>query len=62
VERPLVLTNAAFRGLPVAAGRHRITMRFAPAILGYGFALSAAAWGVLLLAVFKRQGERAPSH
>lgn len=62
VEQPLVMTNAAFRGLPVAAGRHRVTMRFAPAILGHGFALSAAAWGLLLLALSKRQGERTASH
>jgi hypothetical protein len=35
-ERPVVLTNGAFRGLPVPPGRHHIKMRFAPRILAYG--------------------------
>lgn len=46
-EQPLVMTNGAFRGLAVPAGRHRVEMRFAPAILWWGAALSAA--GCLLL-------------
>jgi len=49
-EEPLVLTNAAFRGLPVPAGRHRIEMRFEPAILGYGAAASVAGWLLVLAA------------
>ncbi|MFB3828397.1 MAG: hypothetical protein ACE15B_16630 [Bryobacteraceae bacterium] len=39
----LVMTNGAFRGLAVPGGRHRVAMRFAPAILYYGAAISAAA-------------------
>jgi hypothetical protein len=39
-EVPLVLTNAAFRGLPLEAGRHRIEMVFRPVTLWYGAAIS----------------------
>ncbi len=46
-DQPLVMTNGAFRGLAVPAGRHRVEIRFAPAILWWGAALSAA--GCLLL-------------
>jgi Bacterial membrane protein YfhO len=49
-ERPLVLTNVAFRGMPVEAGRHRIEMRFEPAILWRGAVLSAAGWALLVAA------------
>jgi hypothetical protein len=48
-EQPLVLTNAAFRGLWTPAGRHRITMRFRPRILWYGASISLVS--ILLLAV-----------
>jgi Bacterial membrane protein YfhO len=37
-------TNAAFRGLSVPAGRHRIRFVFAPAILFVSFGVSVAAW------------------
>ncbi len=50
-ERPIVLTNVAFRGMPVDAGRHRIEMRFEPAILWRGAALSAAGWALLFPAL-----------
>jgi hypothetical protein len=50
-EVALVMTNAAFRGLPVPAGRHRVTMRFTPLILGYGLALSLIGWGGLAWAL-----------
>lgn len=49
-ERPLVLTNVAFRGMPVEAGRHRIEMRFEPSILWRGTVLSAAGWALLVAA------------
>jgi hypothetical protein len=49
-ERELMLTNAAFRGLPVAAGKHRITMEFSPRIAWYGAAISLCAWLLLLIA------------
>lgn len=39
----LRLTNVAFRGLSVPAGRHRVEMEFRPAILGYGLILSLCA-------------------
>jgi hypothetical protein len=45
--RPLVMTNAAFRGLPVPAGRHIVSMEFAPSILWQGAALSAPGWVLL---------------
>jgi len=53
-EQPLVMTNGAFRGLPLPAGRHRVEMRFAPAILWRGAALSAAGCLLLGWALWKR--------
>jgi hypothetical protein len=53
-EAPLVMTNAAFRGLAVPQGRHRVTMRFTPLILGYGLALSLIGWGGLAWALGRR--------
>jgi hypothetical protein len=50
-DQELYLTNVAFRGLPVPAGHHTLTMRFDPPILGWsalisllGLALLAAAF------------------
>jgi hypothetical protein len=61
VETPIVMTNAAFRGLPVPAGRHRVEMRFEPAILVYSAALSIAGLALLAAAVLfgdrKRSGK-----
>lgn len=48
----VVLTNAAFRGLRVPAGQHRIRMRFSPRILIYGAALSAATIAALAVGCF----------
>lgn len=45
--QPLYTTNAAFRGLPVPAGRHSVTMEFAPGILARGAALSLVSWAAL---------------
>lgn len=42
-EEPLVLTNAAFRGLLVPAGRHTVRMRFDPPVLWRGVAVTLAA-------------------
>jgi hypothetical protein len=53
-EQPLVMTNGAFRGLALPAGRHRVEMRFAPAILWWGAALSAAGCLLLGWALWKR--------
>lgn len=47
-EQPLVLTNAAFRGMEVPAGRHTATMRFDPPILKRSAWISAAALLALL--------------
>jgi len=49
-ERPLVLTNAAFRGLSVPAAEHIVEMRFEPAILWRSAAVSAVAWLAALAA------------
>ncbi len=57
-EEPLLITNAAFRGLPVPAGRHRISMHFAPASLGLGAAITLLA---LLPLIFRRPRSPAPS-
>ncbi len=45
--QPIYMTNAAFRGLPVPAGRHIVAMQFAPAVLMEGAAISAFSWAML---------------
>jgi hypothetical protein len=56
-EQPLALTNVAFRGLPVPAGRHTVVMRFDPPVLWRGALLSLA--GVLLtLLLWVRDNKR----
>ena len=56
---PLVITNGAFRGLAVPAGRHRIHMQFNPPILWQGAAISLLALA-LLTAALLRERQRAP--
>ena len=51
VEKPITMTNAAFRGLPVPAGRHRVEMRFEPAILARSAAVSMAGLALLVAGV-----------
>jgi hypothetical protein len=51
-ETDLVMTNAAFRGLAVPAGRHRVRMRFEPRVLWYGAAISAVALLLLFGGLF----------
>ncbi|MGH9662296.1 MAG: YfhO family protein, partial [Bryobacteraceae bacterium] len=53
-ERELRMTNVAFRGLEVPAGRHRVRMRFEPPILRWATALSAAGWLALLVVCLRR--------
>ena len=53
----LVLTNAAFRGLLLPAGRHIIRMDFQPTIFWFGLGLSLAGW-VLLAMALRRDGAR----
>jgi hypothetical protein len=50
--RTPVMTNAAFRGLPVPAGRHVVRMRFDPAILSRSAWVTLAAGVMLALAVW----------
>jgi hypothetical protein len=51
-KQRIFLTNVAFRGLPVPAGRHQIEMRFSPAIRWRGAAISAIALcGLLGIAI-----------
>jgi len=51
-KQRIFLTNVAFRGLPVPAGRHQIEMRFSPAIRWRGAAVSAIALcGLLGIAI-----------
>ena len=60
-ERKLVPTNVAFRGLPIPAGKHLVTMRFAPAILLRSAAISAIAWPVMLLCLWRKPARAATS-
>jgi len=50
--RQPVLTNVAFRGLPLPAGKHIVRMRFDPVILWYSAAITLASLGGLALAVW----------
>jgi hypothetical protein len=50
-ECMLALTNVAFRGLSLPAGKHIVTMRFEPAILWRSAVLSLPAWLLLILAL-----------
>ncbi len=51
-ERPISMTNVAFRGLPVPAGNHEIVFRFLPRILVWSAGVSALACLVLGWMVF----------
>jgi hypothetical protein len=44
VEQPLYYTNAAFRGMPVPPGKHRIVWRFEPRLLWWSGLVSLCAW------------------
>jgi len=48
-QAPLFLTNVAFRGMPVPAGRHRIAMRYEPRTLRLGMMVSLIGWVALAL-------------
>jgi hypothetical protein len=48
VERPIVMTNGAFRGLPMPAGNHRVEMRFEPSILVWSALISIAALALMV--------------
>jgi hypothetical protein len=55
----LLYTNVAFRGMPIPPGRHEVVMEFAPAILWRAAAVSAVAWLLWCLAVFRKEKELA---
>jgi len=46
-------TNVAFRGLPLSAGRHVVEFQFAPCLLIFSSAVSAAAWAVFFLLLYR---------
>ncbi len=48
LEQPIQMTNGAYRGLVVPAGRHTVEMRFRPVILWYSAAISLAALCLLV--------------
>jgi len=50
---PIFTTNAAFRGLLVPDGHHAVTMRFRPAIIWQGAALSLVSWVALAALLFR---------
>ncbi|MCS7315992.1 MAG: YfhO family protein [Bryobacterales bacterium] len=54
-EVQLYLTNAAFRGLFVPAGRHRIRMRFEPGVFRWGTGLSTLACAGCIAALIRRR-------
>jgi hypothetical protein len=55
-EQRLFLTDVAFRGLPVPAGRHRIEMRFGPSALWRGLGISAlAGLGLIGVVAFSKR-------
>ena len=56
--QPLLLTNAAFRGMEIPAGRHRVVMRFDPPILQRAAWISVAALVLLGAAVRWGVGSR----
>jgi hypothetical protein len=53
-EAPLYWTNVAYRGLPVAAGRHTVRMEFRPDVLWRGTAVTLAAVGALMWVMGRR--------
>jgi len=56
--RPIYTTDAAFRGMPVPAGRHVVSMRFAAWSVWIAIAVSAVCWIIwaVLLALPSRGG------
>ncbi|HEV3196482.1 MAG TPA: hypothetical protein VGZ73_01215 [Bryobacteraceae bacterium] len=48
-EVPVLMTNGAFRGLPIAAGEHVVQFRFAPRIVYLGAGISALSLVIGLL-------------
>jgi hypothetical protein len=51
-ERTPLITDVAFRGLPVPAGKHVVKMRFAPEILWRSAWLTLAASMAMALALW----------
>jgi hypothetical protein len=51
----LFVTNVAFRGLPIPEGKHAVVLEFKPAIVGRSAGLSAAAWLLWGIALWKRR-------
>ena len=60
-EEPLLMTNAAFRGLPVPAGRHRISMYFAPASFRLGAGITLLAFALSFVSRFLPARPRSPA-
>jgi hypothetical protein len=56
--QPIYITNGAFRGFPIPAGTHRVTMRFQPG-LWKPAALAALAWVLCLACLLKRERQTA---
>jgi hypothetical protein len=50
----LFYTNVAFRGMAIPAGHHEVVMEFAPSILWRSAAISAIAWLLWTLVLWKR--------
>ena len=54
----LYRTNVAFRGLPVPAGQHTVTMRFDPPILAWSALVSVVGLGLLAAAFMAERLKR----
>jgi len=59
-QQLIYYTDVAFRGLAIPAGKHRVVMRFEPATLWWGAAVSSLAW-LGLVAAFLWRRRRRPS-
>ena len=52
-QAPILLTNYAFRGLRVPAGKHRIEMRYEPAYFRLYAALSGLSWLIFVFLILR---------
>jgi hypothetical protein len=59
---PVLPADHALRGIPLPAGEHTVVLRYEPASLRLGLAISGVAWGTMLLAFVAAAWSRAGGH